>query len=61
MRPQLGELGIWARTPALSVELAREVERCGSSAIWSGSSPAGALASVDELRGATDRRVVAPG
>jgi probable F420-dependent oxidoreductase len=61
VRPQLGELGIWARTPDLSVDLAREVERFGYSAIWIGSSPDGELAIVDELLGATDRLVVATG
>jgi probable F420-dependent oxidoreductase len=61
VRPQLNEIGIWARTAELSVDLAREVERLGYSAIWIGGSPDGQLRIVDELLAATERLVVATG
>jgi probable F420-dependent oxidoreductase len=64
-RPQLtatlGRFGIWTHWSNLNADFAREIEWMGYGAIWIGGSPAGDLAVVDELLGATDRLAVATG
>jgi probable F420-dependent oxidoreductase len=61
MAIELGQVGVWAPESTLNPELARALENLGYGAIWIGGSPAGELAIVDELLGATERIVVATG
>jgi probable F420-dependent oxidoreductase len=61
MAIELGQVGVWAPETTLNPELARALENLGYGAIWIGGSPAGELAIVDELLGATERIVVATG
>jgi probable F420-dependent oxidoreductase len=61
MTVQLGRIGIWAHSSALSPEVAAEAEKLGYGAIWIGGSPEGQLHLVDELLGATERIAVATG
>jgi probable F420-dependent oxidoreductase len=61
MAVELGTIGVWAHSSVLTPELAQGLEAAGYGAIWIGGSPAGDLAIVDELLGATERIAVATG
>jgi len=50
---RLGKFGIWRSASQATPELAAGLERLGYGALWLGGSPAGDLAIVDQLLGAT--------
>jgi probable F420-dependent oxidoreductase len=52
---RLGKFGIWRSASQATPELAAGLERLGYRALWLGGSPAGDLAIVDQLLGATTR------
>src|SRR5215467_4137433 len=60
-RKHLGRFGVWRGVAQVTPELAAGLEGLGFGALWLGSSPAGDLAVVDELLGATSTLVVATG
>jgi probable F420-dependent oxidoreductase len=60
-RDHLGRFGIWRGVAQVTPGLAANLEELGFGALWLGSSPAGDLAVVDELLGATSTLVVATG
>ena len=57
-RDRLGQFGIWRPATLATPELAQHLEQLGFGALWLGSSPAGELAIVDELLGATTSLIV---
>lgn len=61
MTVELGKYGIWAPTPQVTPELARELEALGYGAIWLGGSPPADLAIAESLLTATQSIVVATG
>jgi probable F420-dependent oxidoreductase len=60
-RDHLGRFGVWRGVAQVTPGLAASLEELGFGALWLGSSPAGDLAVVDELLGATSTLVVATG
>jgi probable F420-dependent oxidoreductase len=60
-RDHLGRFGVWRGVAQVTPSLAASLEQLGFGALWLGSSPAGDLAIVDELLGATSTLVVATG
>jgi probable F420-dependent oxidoreductase len=61
MSIELGKIGIWRHPSGLNPELLTEVEALGYGAVWLGGSPAGDLAVVEDVLGATDHIAVATG
>ncbi|HEX6444709.1 MAG TPA: LLM class F420-dependent oxidoreductase [Streptosporangiales bacterium] len=61
MAIDIGRIGIWLRTPQLSVEVAAGVERLGYTAVWIGGSPAGDLELAERLLDGTRHIAVATG
>jgi probable F420-dependent oxidoreductase len=57
----IGPIGVWARGPQLTPELAAGLESLGYGCIWIGGSPPGDLQLAEELLGATTRITVATG
>ena len=53
LRDQLGRFGIWRGAHQVTAGLAAGIEQAGFGALWLGGSPAGDLAQVGELLGAT--------
>ena len=60
-REHLGRFGVWRGVAQVTPSLAASLEQLGFGALWLGGSPAGDLAVVDELLGATTTLVVATG
>src|SRR5215475_6388518 len=58
-RDHLGRFGVWRGFAQMTPGLAASLEQLGFGALWLGSSPAGDLAVVDELLGATSALIVA--
>ncbi len=58
LRDRLGRWGVWRGAYQVTPLLAAEVERAGFGALWLGGSPAGDLALVEELLGATQALTV---
>jgi probable F420-dependent oxidoreductase len=59
--PALGEIGLWARGPRSTPELAAAVEKLGYGAFWVGGSPPGDLRLPEQILDATTEMVVASG
>ncbi len=61
MTVELGRIGVWAHSSALSPDVVAEVEKLGYGAVWIGGSPDGDLQIVDQLLAATEHLAVATG
>ena len=61
MAMNLGRVGVWQRSGALTPEVVAELEDLGYGAVWFGGSPDGRLEAVEAALGATERIVVATG
>ncbi|MGO8961901.1 MAG: LLM class F420-dependent oxidoreductase [Streptosporangiaceae bacterium] len=57
-RDQIGRYGVWRRADQTTRGIAAGLEALGYGAVWLGGSPAGDLAVVDQLLGATTRLTV---
>ena len=57
-RDQIGRFGVWRRAEQTTPDIAAGLEELGYGAVWLGGSPAGDLAVVDQLLGATSRLTV---
>lgn len=60
LKPDLGRFGVWT-FGAVTPEQAAEIEKLGYGAVWAGGSPAGDLAFVEPILGATETLQVATG
>ena len=61
MSPQLGPIGVWARGPQVTPDLAAELESLGYGCLWIGGSPPGDLRVVETILEATTTIAVATG